>query len=76
MQIPNAGDENQSCHILTVIFDWIDQLRIPKYNIYISTLFYTNVSISTNIWGVHWVHLLCKNLLGLLSSDFPSLVSS
>ena len=28
IQIPNAGDDNISCHILTVLFDQIEQLRI------------------------------------------------
>ena len=51
IQIPNAGDDNQSCHTLTVIFDQSDWLRVPKYNIYSSNLFYTNVSISTSLQG-------------------------
>ena len=50
VQLPNAGDDNQSCRILTVIFNRIEQLRIPKYNLYSSTFFYTNVSISTALW--------------------------
>ena len=28
IQLPNAGDNNQSCRLLTVIFYRIDQLRI------------------------------------------------
>ena len=46
-QLPSAGDDNQSCRILTVIFNRTDQLRIPDYNIYSGTLLYTNISIST-----------------------------
>ena len=49
VQLPNAGDDNQSCHILTVFFNRIDHVRIPKYNLYSSTIFCTNVSISTAI---------------------------
>ena len=49
IQLRNAGDDNQSCRILTVLFKRIDRLRVPKYNIYSSTLFYTNVSISTSL---------------------------
>ena len=37
VQITNSGDDNQSCRILTVIFNWIDQLQVPKYNIYSGT---------------------------------------
>ena len=29
IQLPNAVDDNQSCHILTVIFNKIVQLQIP-----------------------------------------------
>ena len=46
IQLPNAGDDKQSCRILTVIFNQIDQSQIMNYNLYSSTLFYTNVSIS------------------------------
>ena len=35
---------------LTIIFNWIEQLRIPQYNSYSSTLFDTIVSISTALW--------------------------
>ena len=49
IQLRNAGNDNQSCHILTVLFNRIDLLRIPKDNLYCSTLFYTNVSISTSL---------------------------
>ena len=28
IQIPNAGYDNQSCHLLTVIFNLIDWLRV------------------------------------------------
>ena len=45
----NAGHDNQSCHILTVIFNRIEQLGIPKYNLYPSTLYYTNISIPTGL---------------------------
>ena len=51
IQIPNAGDDNQSCRILTVLFNQIDQLQVPRYNLYSSTLFYTNVSISISLHG-------------------------
>ena len=34
VHLPNDGDDNQSCHILTVIFDQIDWLQVPKYNLY------------------------------------------
>ena len=51
IQIPNAGDENQSCLIWTVIFNQIDWVRVPQYNLYSCTLFYTNLSISTSLWG-------------------------
>ena len=47
IHLPNAGDDNQSCRILTVLFNWINQLRIKKYNLCSINLFYTNVSIST-----------------------------
>ena len=43
--------QQRICHILTVIFDWIYWLRVPKYNLYSGTLFYKNVSISTLIQG-------------------------
>ena len=46
MHIPNDGDDNQSCRILTVLFNRINWLRVPYYNIYSGTLFYINVSIS------------------------------
>ena len=29
LQLPNAGDDNQSCHILTVIVNRVDRLRVP-----------------------------------------------
>ena len=51
IQIPNAGDGNQSCHILTVIFNRIKQLRILKYDLYFSNFFYINVSFSTALQG-------------------------
>ena len=47
IQLPTSVDDNQSCHILTVIFNLIDQLPVQLFNIYSSTLFYKNVSIST-----------------------------
>ena len=50
IQIPNAGDDNQSCLIWTVIFNQINWIRVPRYTIYSFTLFYTNVSISTFLW--------------------------
>ena len=49
IQLPNDGDDNQSCHILMVIFNWIEQLLILQYNIYSSTLIYTNVTIATSL---------------------------
>ena len=30
IHIPKPRDDNQSCHILTVIFNWINQLQIPQ----------------------------------------------
>ena len=39
-QLHNAVDENQSCHILPVNFNQIDQQQIPEYIIYSSTLLY------------------------------------
>ena len=51
IQLPNAGCDNQSCRIFTVLFNRIEQLQNMKYNIYSSTLFYTNVSISTALRG-------------------------
>ena len=39
--------DNQSCHILTVIFNLITQLRFKEYNVYNSNLFYTNITTST-----------------------------
>ena len=38
--VQKAGDENQSCHILVVIVNLIEKLRIPKYNLYISIKMY------------------------------------
>ena len=51
IQLPNPGDENQSCHILTVLCNQIDQLRVPKYNLYSSTLSYKNILISKLLRG-------------------------
>ena len=51
IHLPNAVYNNQSCHILTVLFDRIDQLRVPEYNIYSNTLIYTNVLIYTLLRG-------------------------
>ena len=51
IQLPNAGDDNQSYHILTVIFNLIGWLRVPEYNVYSSTILYKNVLISTYLWG-------------------------
>ena len=51
IQLPNVGDDNQSCHILTVIFDKIHWLWVPKYNVYSSILFYKNLLISTSFRG-------------------------
>ena len=42
---------NQSCHVLMAIFDIIDQLQLPKYNLYSSTLFYTHLFISTALYS-------------------------
>ena len=47
IQLPNAGDDTRSFRILTVLFNRIDRLQVPNYNLYSVTLFYTNVSIST-----------------------------
>ena len=49
--LANVGYDNQSYHILTVNLNQIKQLWIPWYNLFSSTLFYTNVSIYTAIWG-------------------------
>ena len=54
IQLPNSGDDNQSCHILTVIFNPIKKLWILYYNLYISTLIYKNVMIATSLqWCDH-----------------------
>ena len=34
MQIPYAGDDTQSCCILTTILNQVNRLRVPKYNFY------------------------------------------
>ena len=52
IHIPNAGDENQSCHILTVFLNLIEKLGILYYNIYIGTLIYTNATVATALQGV------------------------
>ena len=57
MQIPNAGDNYQSCYILTVTFNRIKQLHILDYNIYSSTLIYTNIMIATALRGCKGVYL-------------------
>ena len=49
MQIPNAGDDNQSCHISTVILNLIKQLQMMYYTLYSITVIYTHVTISTVI---------------------------
>ena len=51
IQLPNAGGNNHNFRISTVLFNQIDLLRVSNYNIYSSTLFYTNVYISTLIRG-------------------------
>ena len=51
IHILNAGDDNKSFHIITVIFNQKDRLQVLLYHVYISTLLYTNVSISTSLWG-------------------------
>ena len=51
IRIPNAGDDNQGCRILTVILNRIDWLWVMKYNLYSINLLYTNESISTSLWG-------------------------
>ena len=68
-QLPNAGDDNQSCRILTVLFNRIDWLWVQQYNIYSSTLFYTNVLISTLIRG-------CATSIRLSFSSLPILTTS
>ena len=50
IQLPNAEYENQSCCILMVIFNQINWLQAPQYNLYSGALFYTNVTISTLLW--------------------------
>ena len=52
MQLPNAGYDNQSCPILTDLFNQIDRLRVTQYNIYSDTLLYTNVLILHRSGGV------------------------
>ena len=49
IQLPNSGDDNQGCHILRVIFNQMDRLRVTQYNIYSGTLFYTNLSNFTSL---------------------------
>ena len=51
IHVPNAGDDNQSCLVLTVIFNQIEQLRILQYTIYSSNLIHRNVTIATSIQG-------------------------
>ena len=51
IQLPNAGDDNQSCRILTVLFNRTEQLHTMYYNIFSSTLIYTNVMIATSLQG-------------------------
>ena len=51
IQFPNAGYDNQSFHMLMVIFNRIEHQWIPKYNIYSITIFYTNVSTYTSLRG-------------------------
>ena len=47
IQLPNAGDDNQSCCILTVIVNKIEQLNILQYNLYSSNSIYKNPTIAT-----------------------------
>ena len=51
IQLPNAGDDNQKCRILTFLFNSIDWLWVTQYNIYSSTLLYINVLIYTMLRG-------------------------
>ena len=51
IQILNDGDDNQKCHILMFLLNWIKQLHILGYNLNSSTLFYTNISISKTLTG-------------------------
>ena len=51
IQLPNAGDDNQSCRILTVLFNRTEQLHTMYYNIFSSTLIYTNAMIATSLQG-------------------------
>ena len=51
IQLSNAGDKNLNCRILTVIFNQINRLRVPKYYLCSIDLFYTDVSISTSVQG-------------------------
>ena len=57
VQLPNAGYDNQSCRILTVIFNRINQLQVIKYNIYSNTLIYTNVTTATALWGCDFTNI-------------------
>ena len=51
IQLPIAGDDNQICQTIMVIFNQIYRLCVTKYNFYSSTVFFTNVFISTLIRG-------------------------
>ena len=66
IQLINAEDDNQSCHISLVLFDIIYQLRVLKYNLYSSTLFYTNVLISTYPWGGAKLHNYSPNITQIM----------
>ena len=49
----NDVDENQNCHILTDLFNRINWLWVPKYNLYSSTLFYTKCFyIVPGVWEI------------------------
>ena len=51
IQLPNAGNDNQSCPILMFIFNQINHLWILYYNLYSITLIYTNETIATESQG-------------------------
>ena len=59
IQLPNAGDDNQSCLMLMVIFNTIEHLQILYYNLYNSHLIYTNVMIVT---ALRW----CEQMMALV----------
>ena len=65
IQLPNAGENNQCCLILTALFNRTEQLQLLQCSIYSSTLIYTNATIATALRGckyLNWVALLIFHL--------------